>query len=993
MTTELTNAVTALNDVTQKHEQLNEKYQGTHDALASNSKAMTDWQTQQGTVELTDQHGNKHPTPTLKTLVEQAQSVNPHPHAMTKAQFDALRELRKQQYSGSGFVEWGKHFDSVIKDGVAINEGMWCRDLGDRVASKFIHLGRKSHFSNPGSSHTDDPITLVDGTAQLLYDGMNVGQGGTSGKDYESIQVPFPPAPDGTKTYDSATGTVTQHNNAEVAFASETATNKVITSRKDLVFLESWHEKIADKDVVYPLGNVQYGASSYEGVTLLNNLVAQGYSAFGEWDENTKGYGAKWSSLTDAQKALFLSEPEHNIYFDPQANAYIQVRYRIRVVEGNSDIWPLTSPTKNDYFLAGEVKSHVAPQGNLIVSKCLTPGYPVFLSTNRGDAVLKHDNHIYGAVDSNKSNVSIAHNGKCFALPIALVQRMNQGAYHPVYNPMGCRSWNQQDNGGAAKWHSPEVGNVTNIIQAFDIKHGVSNRVGAHLATGSIEAGQSGRSDQYKYYDAIYAGQVQDLRLNANKLDVNKLREDAVRKAVAGKMRGKGRVPFTFVMRLKQWTTQLVNQGWVCFVEPDLKTDFYTHPATKDIPRTGGLSGSGLQTIGSFKIDETVYTFDEVRLHPQDHRYIYFKLTAGTLASTAQETNAIFTLLDSYKSTSEFDSLPWVDIIGDPERIAATFPDGVVGQWVPQIPNTPLTVNQRYEVTNKSNNLPVFTYTQDDGVTWVSRQSTSGNSDGQFDSVKNTLGLGVQLALIQYESHSNFTEPSNSNVVIGNVGDIHYTTHSNPGEGNRLQGSLTGEIGKATADPAQAFAPNLGGYKIVNGQFSENSKYPVKTGEVPLAPQGNNSPAVKALSTITEKNGLYYLQLHGAELKHTQITLADMTVITAGSATGPITKGKVYLFKGYGNALINRPIIAIADHASLTWHANVFDGYTINSIGQVLGRLGNVNPLLRAFESRWGDDQTIPIIDGENVKTDLNGNTVKVFCHHTQIPLGIAHND
>ena len=71
MTTELTNAVTALNDVTQKHEQLNEQYQGTHDALANNTQAMTDWQTQQGTVELTDQNGNKHPMPTLKTLVEQ----------------------------------------------------------------------------------------------------------------------------------------------------------------------------------------------------------------------------------------------------------------------------------------------------------------------------------------------------------------------------------------------------------------------------------------------------------------------------------------------------------------------------------------------------------------------------------------------------------------------------------------------------------------------------------------------------------------------------------------------------------------------------------------------------------------------------------------------------------------------------------------------------------------------------------------------------------
>ncbi|MBD1581261.1 hypothetical protein, partial [Pseudoalteromonas sp. S16_S37] len=87
---------------------------------------------------------------------------------------------------------------------------------------------------------------------------------------------------------------------------------------------------------------------------------------------------------------------------------------------------------------------------------------------------------------------------------------------------------------------------------------------------------------------------------------------------------------------------------------------------------------------------------------------------------------------------------------------------------------------------------------------------------------------------------------------------------------------------------------------------------PKHTG-VSLDAPNDRSPGFKALYSCAKRNGLLYLQFHGAELKH-----------------------------------------------------NGTD---------------------------WGDDQTIPIVDGENVKTDLNGNTVKVFCHHTQFPIGIAYNN
>jgi len=967
MTTELTNAVTALNDVTQKHEQLNEKYQGTHDALSSNSKAMTDWQTQQGTVELTDQHGNKHLTPTLKTLVEQAQSVNPHPHAMTKAQFDALRELRKQQYAGSGFVEWGKHFDSVIKDGVAINEGMWCRDLGDRVASKFIHLGRKQKFSKPCSSRTDDPIAIVDGTAQLLYDGVNVGQGSTSGKDYESIQVPFPPAPDGTKTYDSATGTVTQHTNAEVAFASETATNKVITSRKDLVFLESWHEKIADKDVVYPLGNVQYGASGYEGVTLLNNLVAQGYSAFGEWDENTKGFGAKWSSLTDAQKALFLSEPEHNIYFDPRANAYIQVRYRIRVVEGFGDDWDLAAPAGSPLMMSYDnAYSRIKTRGAF--STChdygngIGDGFIGCKSTDRKiiDSALWD---VRGEYSSDR-----AHENQIRALSIALVQRLNQGAYHPSYNPMGCDRWIKQDV-VAGNWYinSEFINSSTRKSFYEAISSGETGR----QRSGDIGSGISGRSDQYKFHDAIYAGQVEDLRLNANKLDVNKLREDTMRKAVAGTLRGKQKLMVTkFDSKVYQTGgtslgyVQIDSNGWARPYSSNEKIKGWN--LTKNKPVTISKSTTAQHVFNVQMDDSTVINVDD-------------------------------RIMISYYRTdfnAEYDSLPWVDIIGSPERIAATFPDGVVGQWVPQVPDG---ASKNYQSNRKFIQEGTRTITDNDGSSWTFFSNWDGQTGG--DLITNTLADGpvpaARVVLNFYESLSNFTETSNNAQIVGTPGNVYQGNFHHIDRGNRLNSSVSGVIAKQGSAHKGVGFLNTNGFSYESWSIAPHKLTAAAQPEhqrVDLA-SGNESGGMKALSTITEKNGLYYLQLHGAELKYTPRTIADMTVINAGSHTGAITKGHVYLFQGFDNSLINRPMIALANNAGTTWNAHSYNSFTLNDMGEIITHTGTKYTLLRAFESRWGDDQTIPIVDGENVKTDLNGNTVKVFCHHTQIPLGIAHND
>ncbi|WMN59281.1 hypothetical protein NI389_13835 [Pseudoalteromonas xiamenensis] len=303
---------------------------------------------------------------------------------------------------------------------------------------------------------------------------------------------------------------MTQHANAEVAFASETATNKVILTRKDLVFLEAWHEKLSEKDVVYPLGNVQYGATSWSGITLNNTLVAQGYSAFGEWDTATKGYGAKWSTLTDAQRAAFLVEPKNNIYYDAVTGAYIQARYRVRVIEGCGDTWNKVRPS----FAGSSYNKFLSVSGqpfNLVGGRFKTINNDRDLVDYNSQAysVFMTSNNLDGPKDELDAGIFVTEGlDSGFALPIALVQRMNQGAYHPVFNPMGTAFCSNESLGAQAFWDGLQ-NDYTTTSEVFLRKPAT--------LSGSVGSNSSGRYDGYKYHDAIYAGQVEDLRLSARK--------------------------------------------------------------------------------------------------------------------------------------------------------------------------------------------------------------------------------------------------------------------------------------------------------------------------------------------------------------------------------------------------------------------------------------------------------------------------------------------
>lgn len=1024
----------------------------------------------------------------LSTVNEavQAALANAHQYAMTKAEFDARREANKAKYAGSGFVEWGK--GSVHNDLVNINEGMLAWKGVDKGSSRATVLTLGTTNVNPiGVSRTSESIVNVDGCVLTLNNG--------SGAYCSTIY--FPPAQNGTKTYDSATGVVFDYatqvdpkygnvapnTNEAVARAFEglvknsdfrlgaqhwynessavsitsngavfsgngdqrlyqNCTNEdadydveivaenvggvsqnvtiyiygagafdreftvklqdglnkfvmpkgtnnygsdnrilvraydkqfsgtiksvmmrptsttVITTRKDLVFLESWHEDISEKGVLFPLGNVQFGATSWNGDNqqlITHAGIEQGYSAFGSWDTTTEGRCTQLNNMSEAQKAKFISDPRNNIYYDPETKKLIQVRYRIRVVEGLGDDWDNFNSSKELKYQYISVRA----QGKQVTN---TPQWAYKYSFY---AKPSNDVGVFNIRKDEEPN-----HGKCFALPIALVQRLNQGAYHPVYNPFGCAafSW-KNDNNGQVYWYGnlPLYKLPTSQKDCF-----VSADSGGSKTTSVNSGGISNASnmrptnDPYKYYDAIYAGQVEDLRLSAHKQDTNKLLEDSIRKAVAGEMRGKSKVPFTKVAtnlgtgghsnQTDNWAVSGGNLFWVYAVNNVSVGDIvYLHDVSKDLlVKIKVTDAAGSRFNGPY---ETL----QGSVAPQD---------------TGEASTEVYVVYTEYL-TPEFDNLPWTDIIGSPENIAATFPNGVMGQWIPVIPDG---TGKDFPLNRKCVGTGSALWTGDNGANWTAEASTWQPKE----SVKNDFGQiqmnppTGQVRLGFYKTLSNFTEKADNSKIVSQVGNVWVGDRSYKDDGVRLNESLIDKVCTSSNAPYSEYLA-FWGYRI-DPAIGDINQYPNGGKHSPitlLAPQ-NESPAVKTLSTLTEKDGLLYLQLHGNELKYK----APVPERINESATS-LTKGKLYVVSD-GRFMGNVIHWLVTTSAPLS-HANwrIVDDKVMNHADDQ-----NVYGVL--FKNGWGDDSTIPVISGEGTKTDLNGNIVKTFCHHSLIPLCIA---
>ena len=284
-------------------------------------------------------------------------------------------------------------------------------------------------------------------------------------------------------------------------------------SRTDLMFLETWHEDVSEKGMVYPLGNTQYRGGITDGIPGITEGTFAGketYSNFGNWqpDNALVGLGYVWDNLSDTDKAKFAGNPLNNIYKD--GTNITQVRYRVRVVKGlgNNDVVDTQNPNyygllhnagsiavKGSYTLNSDFYYH---SGNLPFNRNKyinqASGYNEYPTKQNGE---------YGADVYNAGYKEIA-------LPLMLVQRRNPGIHHPKYNPDGCAKiyYNNTDK----YFYEVPINTITSVLDCFnkdiiacrnDADGGVITLTAleadanntTHFITGTVRSGVSGRID------------------------------------------------------------------------------------------------------------------------------------------------------------------------------------------------------------------------------------------------------------------------------------------------------------------------------------------------------------------------------------------------------------------------------------------------------------------------------------------------------------------
>ena len=326
-------------------------------------------------------------------------------------------------------------------------------------------------------------------------------------------------------------------------------------SRQDLAFLEAFEVDITTRRG-YPYGNTQYRGGNVCGLSGIAEGDFEGadtYSLFGNWQQpnDLVGKGYNWNELSIEDKIKFASDPDNNIYLS-EDDKVMQTQYRIRVIKGLSNKWSGVryGDLKNhDGALSAVYNYFPMVKGKLTdIYQDIIRGAYTFLPDNTtwsGQTIdyvgYKSRNDNYGK-DTFEQNV--------FALPIALIQRPNDGIFHKIYNPAGTAYLINSDGNDIVPFEEFALDNtyITSLEDCFDVSkiaykdsdgnYVAGNDDNAETRTGLIASGVTA-NEAGRYADEINEMDIEDLRMSAHKKPLEEIHNIEKLKDITGERRGK----------------------------------------------------------------------------------------------------------------------------------------------------------------------------------------------------------------------------------------------------------------------------------------------------------------------------------------------------------------------------------------------------------------------------------------------------------------------
>ena len=720
-----------------------------------NFLAMQNWQTNMGTVTFTNQDGT---TTTVKTLKQietdnqtQMDAYHPYPWAMRKVEFEAIRAANNEKYAASGFVHKGKvsSYHDKVAEGLQVSKG----GIASTVINGCLALGFTGNSSlQSGTSKENLPFLNVAG---VIYGFDQYGVGERYG-----LVVKFPPAENGTRTYDTSTGVSVTHATPAIAFASEATTNKVVTDRIDQWGFESFLREINDADpFVYAKGLIQSQATNINGVTTVSDNVRPiTYFAWYEGDTTSRGKGVNWQTATEAQRRVIASDPENNIYFDDATGKFYQwsPRGRSFAGAGNGD-WPLVD---SDVLHAGyNTYSRLKVQG-------ITDDDTAFednssFSHYRGYNGSNNNNPSVGCFTghSNTANAK-AVNGEVYFLVCGTVNRLNKGAYHPSLNPAGAARTAIAGVGHLA-WNHPSNDKLNSVEDCFQPYDSVSwGYFGGSISVGTPvgNTGQgTGRSDN-RYYDAVYAsgqgGACRDMRYSAWGLTQEDFTEaDSAIKS--GEYRGNEKTK-----RVKLIGSQLDSKY------TGINTSVYIDHSLAQFNALDNYSNvSGHIIVDSGEVLEV----ESVLPSGSNSLRCYLKYPSSSVFSTGHKFDVVLT---QDKSSSVAGEYTHTEVIGTAANILLCddLKEGWDGSYNPEIPDG---AKDLFKLTRPYEGLGTDitrTLTIDNGITWSSGVISLSNLSENATQYSNMPAN--QVTVYQYKTKAKVVTRTSNSKVYGDLGRV-----------------------------------------------------------------------------------------------------------------------------------------------------------------------------------------------------------------------------
>ncbi|MCG9708210.1 hypothetical protein L1D46_05270 [Pseudoalteromonas sp. Isolate3] len=825
---------------------------------------------------LTDSHGVKTQLKTPAQMVRdhdeklaELDSIHPHPWAMRKVEFEAMRAAGREKYA-SGFYHKGKEYTNGVNR-LVVASGLWTNTTFPNI----LNLGRDSaDASQQGDSKQSEPVICIDGVLTELS-----GLSTTNGRNN---LVKLPPAEGGTRTYNSATGKSVTYPTPALAFAAETTTNKVVTDRVDMWGFEAFLREITDDDpFVYKKGLIQSLASDINGVaTVSDNVRPITYFAWYAGDTTSRGKGVNWQTATEEERIAIASDlgNENKIYFDDATGKFYQwcVRGRSIAGAGNGDWdWIDASSSTLNYGLQYQSAGvRVKPQGiNSFIEKSLA----LYTEDLQSD-YLNYNTDIGLAKDFKKGRgifavrvggaqkpSDFAVNGQCYFLVCNTVQRLNKGGYHPSFNPLGTKGFSNQDGTLMVTWAAKASIRSAPLTKADCFDYPTTDYPytdgkvfgGVNSVSGTISGGPTRNSrPDGRYFDAIYesgqGGVCRDMRYSAHKLTAEDFAEEDLR-IKAGEYRGREKL-------------------------------FFTKKVLKEVSTSDNALAAGTQVSNTdnYTVGDLITVYSESGETLINEALILSKTETGIIWDGTKQFERVnggtyILVTGYYTNISVADEFIHTEVIGDPANIILCddLKDGWVGSWNPTIPDG---ISQTYTLTKPQSGTPSGTgfsavVTTDSGQTLT---STHGGNLG-WNSITNSATFSTSASAVivaNYFTKARVTQSVVRDEILGGckgVGMVYASSYYLDSRGRGFGFSLTGKLNTNTLYVVEAGQQHSSFLTLSETPILDNK---LNSGLVPthrdltLGTPSNNSPAFKALNYNVVKNQQGFINYAYAQLTY-----------------------------------------------------------------------------------------------------------------------------